>query len=109
MAREAALEVAVEDEDTPKRDWSEYPYWVSISRKSQFRRLHAKDKCGVLPWNVFSADGFTNVSDANADAWCKSCWKKIAQGEAEASREASSSASSSSTEIEEPEQEEPDL
>lgn len=105
---EAALEVPVEDEDASKRDWSEFPYWVSISRKSLFRRLHAKDKCGVLPWNVFSAEGFMSVSEANADAWCKSCWKKIAQGEAEASREASSSGSSSSTEIESPEQEEPE-
>ncbi|CAE7272830.1 unnamed protein product [Symbiodinium sp. CCMP2592] len=101
---EAALEVTVEDEDGLDPDVSCFPYWVSISRRSQFRRLHAKDKCGIMPWSVFRAEGFRSVDSANADAWCKTCWKKVSCEEASASQEVSSSGSSSSTELEEPEQ-----
>ena len=104
---EAALEVAVEDDEEQQQDASACPYWVSVSRRSQFRRLHAKDKCGVLPWTVFRAEGFQTVGEANADAWCKICWRKISHDGAEASREASSSGSSSSTEAEAQEEESP--
>ena len=104
---EAALEVAVEDDEEQQQDASACPYWVSVSRRSQFRRLHAKDKCGVLPWTVFRAEGFQTVDEANADAWCKICWRKISHDGAEASREASSSGSSSSTEAEVQEAESP--
>eukprot|EP00439_Symbiodinium_sp_Y106_P020386 s13841_g2.t1 len=114
---EAALEVAVEDDEEQQQDasacpywvsvsrrsqfrrlhakdkcgvlpWTVFracPYWVSVSRRSQFRRLHAKDKCGVLPWTVFRAEGFQTVDEANADAWCKICWRKISHDGAEAS------------------------
>ena len=81
---EAALEVAVEDDEEQQLDASACPYWVSVSRRSQFRRLHAKDKCGVLPWTVFRAEGFQSVDEAHADAWCKICWKKISHDGAEA-------------------------
>jgi len=99
---DAALEVAVEDDEGQAQDVSECPYWVSVSRKSKFRRLHAKDKCGIMPWNVHCAEGFSSVEEAGADAWCQTCWKKVSHDDAAASRELSSSGSSSSAEVEAP-------
>ena len=51
------------------------PFWVSISRKSQFRRLHKRlGGCGQLQWAVTSSEDVQVISPGCADAYCRSCW-----------------------------------
>ena len=51
------------------------PFWVSLSRKSQFRRLHKRlGGCGQLQWTVASTEDVFEVTPGCADAYCKLCW-----------------------------------
>ena len=70
------------------------PYWVSISRKTGFRRLHKMGGCGIAPDSVFRSELVTVVNKNTADKKCKLCWRQSA----EVVDSDSSSGSSSSTE-----------
>ena len=70
-------------------------YWVSISRRTGFRRLHKRGGCGVMVWNVASYEEFSEVHKSSADAWCKVCFKEELNEKKE--DESSSSGSSTST------------
>ena len=84
---EAAAEVTTElGNETEKGK-----YWYSVSRRTGFRRLHLVNGCGVLPWTVHEA--VSSVEEAGADAWCKTCRKRVAEV---VGQESSSSGSSSS-------------
>ena len=94
---EAAAEVSA-DLDT---EVEKGKYWYSVSRRTGFRRLHLVNGCGVLPWTVHEAVFVSSVDEAGADAWCKTCRKRVSEVVAQ---ESSSSGSSSSTESELPEE-----
>ena len=79
----------------------EAPYFVSISRRTGFRRLHKTNCCGVMPWQCHLIEWVKNVSDSTADAYCKVCLKKCSPETREDSSR--TSGSSSSTENEEDE------
>ena len=49
------------------------PYWVSISRHSGHRRLHARGKCWVTPWSCAGIQEVWRVSPEVADSHCKLC------------------------------------
>ena len=69
------------------------PYWVSISRKTGFRRLHKVGGCSIDPESVFRSEMVRVVNKDTADKKCKLCWKQSA----EKVDSDSSSGSSSST------------
>ena len=70
------------------------PYFVSISRRSDFRRLHKNYCCGVMPWQCYK--WVHEVKAGTADAYCKRCLK--ACGKLGDAVDSSSSGTSSSTE-----------
>jgi len=72
------------------------PYFISVSRRSGFRRLHKTYCCGVMPWQCYKFEWVHEVSSGSADAHCKNCLK--ACGKSGTLIESSSSGSSSSTE-----------
>ena len=75
----------------------EMPYWVSISRKTGFRRLHKKScACGVHYWTVATYEELEHVPKTGIDAWCRICFK--AELESREDEDSSSSGSSTSTE-----------
>ena len=78
----------------------ELPYWVSVSRRKGFRRLHARNKCGVIPWTVYKMEWHRYASDARADAWCQTCWRKVQAADIQEGEASSTSGTSSSTESE---------
>ena len=69
------------------------PYWVSVSRKTGFRRLRKVGGCGIDPDSVFRSEMVMVVNKDTADKKCKLCWKQSA----EKVDSDSSSGSSSST------------
>ena len=71
------------------------PYFVSITRRSGFRRLHKTSGCGVNPENCYKVEWVWEVNEKTADAVCKVCLAK--SGKAKSSSSSSSSGSSSST------------
>ena len=82
-----------------ERDSSkEAPYWVSISKRAGFRRLHMKDGCGVLRSNCASSADVWTVNEECAHALCKDCAKLMARGSKALAVDSSSSGSSSSSE-----------
>ncbi len=71
------------------------PYFVSISRKTGFRRLRKVGSCGVNPEGCYRVDWVWEVTSKTADATCKTCLAKSGKpGDGDSS---SSSGSSSST------------
>ena len=70
------------------------PYWVSVSRKSGFRRLHRVGGCSVRPETVHRAEPVHTIHAHTADKKCQVCWKKEAAGEDSSSSSGSSSSSS---------------
>lgn len=74
----------------------EAPYFVSISRRTGFRRLHKTYCCGVMPWQCHLIEWIKEVKESTADAYCKACQKDCRWDVKEDS--SSSSGSSSSTE-----------
>ena len=81
------------------------PYWVSISRKSGFRRLHRLNGCGVNPLNVHSSEDVWNLSPDVADKKCLICFRDDRDVAKETEVESTSgSSSSSSSEMDEEEE-----
>lgn len=79
----------------------EKPYWVSISRKTGFKRLHKKScACGVQYWTVSTYEELEHIPKTGVDAWCRVCFK--AELDEQDLDDSSTSGSSTSTE-EEPE------
>ena len=72
------------------------PYFVSISRRSDCRRLHKNYCCGVMPWQCYKLEWVHEVKAGTADAYCQRCLK--ACGKLGDAVDSSSSGTSSSTE-----------
>ena len=85
--------VTLEGEEEPE---ATAPYWVSISRKTGFRRLHKMGGCGISPDSVFRSELVATVNKDTADKKCRLCWKQAA----EKADSDSTSGTSSSTETE---------
>ena len=77
---------------TAEEEVQNFPFWVSISRRSGFRRLHKKDGCGVRPERQWRLKRFPQKP---ADKKCQLCFGK--QGEQQGSSEDGSTSGSSST------------
>ena len=75
-------------------------FFVSVSRRAGFRRLHRVNGCGIKPWACQKVEWIKEVREGVADAACKIC--KVKLGKETETEGTSSSGSSSSTE-EEPE------
>ena len=78
----------------------ESPFWVSVTRKSKFRRLHVRNGCGVFSWKVGMTESCWSVQEARADAVCKDCAKQMEGATSAAADLESASGSSSSSESE---------
>lgn len=77
----------------------EKPYWVSISRKTGFKRLHKKScACGVQYWTVSTYEELEHIPKTGVDAWCRVCFK--AELDEQDLDDSSTSGSSTSTEEE---------
>ncbi len=80
---------------------TESPYWITVHRRSGFRRLHKRGvlSCHVQPWSCREVREVWELSPEVADAICKVCAKEIQKtqaGEEEASSSSSGSSSSAS-------------
>ena len=85
------------------------PYWVSISKRSKFRRLHIRNGCGILPFKCFKSEEVWKVTEEVAHGSCQTCVRSFLKkrgvpltGNAEGS---SSSGSSSSSDSDQPQRE----
>lgn len=92
---EAGAGVLPEGEDNTQ----EAPYWVSVSRKTGFRRLRRVGGCSIHPDSVHRAEPVHVIHAHTADKKCQICWKKEPV-EKESSSSSGSSSSSSSEESE---------
>ena len=70
-------------------------YWISINKRSHFRRAHRRGACSIFPWNCFSYIEVDKLSADIADAYCKWCFPHMAD-EKNLSDESSSSSSGES-------------
>ena len=95
MVANADAEAAAEVVGELEAESSQCKFWYSVSRRSGFRRLHLVNGCSVLPWTAREAVYVSGVDEAQADAWCKTCRKRLNEVTEQGS---SSSGSSSSTE-----------
>ena len=75
-------------------------FWVSVSRKTGFRRLHKVGGCGVRPEAVHKAEDIWEVAPSTADKRCLLCFGKV-DGKSEEPQSESTSGSSSSSRSEE--------
>ena len=71
-------------------------FFVSVSRRAGFRRLHRVNGCGIKPWACQKVEWIKEVREGCADAVCKIC--KVTLGKETEIEGQSSSGSSSSTE-----------
>ena len=71
------------------------PYFVSITRRTGFRRLHKTSGCGVIPERCYKVEWVWEVNEKTADAVCKVCLARCGKSKPDSS--SSSSGSSSST------------
>ena len=71
-------------------------FFVSVSRRAGFRRLHRVNGCGIKPWACQKVEWIKEVREGCADAVCKVC--KVSVGKQTDAVDSSSSGSSSSTE-----------
>ena len=84
-------------QDQPDGD---FPYFVTISRRTGFRRLHQKGLCGIWPWQCQHVEYLKSIHSASAHAVCKRCIQR--SGLATSSEQSdTSSGSSSSTDSDE--------
>ena len=92
---------ALLDAETEGRESA--PYWISISRKTGFRRLHRLDGCGVKPLSVHSSEEVWELKPGIADKKCLVCFRddRNVVREETADSTSGSSSSSSSEESEE--------
>ena len=88
------------DTDQAPIEDEQAPFFVTISRRSGFRRLHRRGYCGVFHGTCQQVEFLRRVDSAAADAFCKICLKKGGLRET-SNLESSTSGSSSSTSDEE--------
>ena len=81
-----------------EEDEVEHPFWVSVSRRSGFRRLHKRNGCSVRPSTVFKAIGVDKVTPEVADKKCLICFGKSKDAMGETVDDTTSGFSSSSSE-----------
>ena len=89
--------------ETVEEDGVEPPYFVSISRRSGFRRLHKNHCCGVMPWQCYKVEWIHEVKEGTH---CKHCLKACGKLGDEAVSSSSGSSSSTEDQTEGVEQEE---
>lgn len=94
---EAPVELEAEKDEAPGHEdvQGEAKFFVVISRKTGFRRLHKSRCCGVIPWECHRVAWLKEVTSKSADAQCKACLKTC--GKLPPDEDASTSGSSSST------------
>ena len=83
------------------------PYFVSITRRTGFRRLHktsVTSGCGVIPERRYKVEWIWEVEEKTADAVCKVCLARSGKQKPKSDSSSSSSGSSSSTDEEAEEQ-----
>eukprot|EP00435_Cladocopium_sp_Y103_P064066 s851_g25.t1 len=88
------------DDRTANIDLTEGPrYYVTISRRSGFRRLHMSGACPVRAWKCQEMEEVINVASAAFDAVCLNCKRRIMhqEGQEDPEQESESDAESSST------------
>ena len=92
----------VEDMDKPERESNTLKYYVTISRRNGFRRLHMVGACPVQAWKCQEMEEIIDVKGAAYDAVCMNCKKKIEamEGVENNEPETASDDDSSSTAIE---------
>jgi hypothetical protein len=69
------------------------PFWISVHKKTGFRRLHYRDKCGTPEWRCWETHELWSFGSNSADAVCKDC----ARANRSSLEENSSTSGSSST------------
>jgi hypothetical protein len=69
------------------------PFWISVHKKTGFRRLHYRDKCGTPEWRCWETHDLWSFDSNSADAVCKDC----ARASRSSGEETSSTSGSSST------------
>ena len=80
----------------------EAPYWVSVSVRTGFKRLHKMYGCGTHPWNCSKVIEVHQLKADTADAICKDCLRKFPSLGNQTEEDSSTSGSSSSEESVEP-------
>ena len=89
-------------EDAPEQNESgpqgedslpEAPYFITISRKTHFRRLHVSKSCAVRQERCLVTQPIYNLTGDVADAICKLCKPKLKEGNQVSSSSESSSSS----------------
>lgn len=86
---------------TTEEEQKMYPFWVSISRRAGFRRLHKRDGCGVRPESVFKAVEVEKITPEVADKKCQLCFGKLGKQDGSSDDGSTSGSSSTSSESEE--------
>ena len=86
--------------DSENADGKTPRFWVSVSRKTGFRRLHKVGGCGVRPESVHKAEDVWEVSSSSADKRCLLCFGRV-DGKPEEPQSESTSGSSTSSQSEE--------
>jgi hypothetical protein len=100
VVSQTIVPVLVEPEEPQKAQNSterpiESKFWVSISRKTGFRRLHLRHACGIMPFNCYQTEDVWSLKDVKADAFCKPCSKHLEKSQDAVSSSSSSGSSSS--------------
>ena len=83
---------------TAEDNTQEAPYWVSVSRKTGFRRLHRTGGCSIHPEAVHRAEPIFSIDSQTADKKCQVCWRKEPT-EKDSSTSSGSSSSSSEEDV----------
>ena len=68
--------VIPEQESNEQQVTQESPFWISISVKTGFRRLHVRHGCGVQPWTCRRTEDVWTLKEVNAHATCKDCVRR---------------------------------
>jgi len=84
-------EILIENEESVEEGETKSPYWISVSARSGFRRLHLRDGCGVLWFRCRVVEHVWTLKDVKADAVCKDCAKKMGTPTSDSSSSGSSS------------------
>ena len=72
------------------------PFWISISERSRFRRIHRAGGCHIRQEDCKCWEGVEELAPGVADAHCKLCWapaERVGLQEVLSSSESSSSSS----------------
>lgn len=74
------------------------PFWISVSKKSKFQRLHRRGGCWVLPESCAEWRPLYRLEESVADSSCKLCWPPAAVSELEDEESSDGGSSSSGSE-----------